>query len=67
MKTIHYVQLALGALGAGLPGLAASFPESVKPFMVMAAGTCILVSTCLGVVSTGAGQPDVAPVAPVAK
>jgi len=49
--TVHYVQIICGALGAGLPTLATSYPESARPYFLAVAATLALVGTVFGVVS----------------
>ena len=51
MQIVHYILVIGGALGAGLPICAASFPAVDKPYFAGAAAICVLVAVVAGAVS----------------
>ena len=57
MKFVHYIQLALGALVAAAPAVAASLPPSVSGVVAVVATMAATCLTVLGVVSPSAGAP----------
>lgn len=64
MKSVHYIQMVLGALAAACPAVAAAVPVTA-PVCGILASLAITCLTVLGVVSPAAGavaaKPPVAP------